>query len=91
MRINDNELHRLADFVVRGLVKQGFVHLKVGEKEVSERIVRLLLDNLRAEEEIEREAEQLADKLGRQVLEMDRHKIVNGIKARLAKERGFTL
>jgi hypothetical protein len=91
MRINDGELHRLADFVVRALVKQGLVHLKVGEKQVVERVVRVLLDNLRAEEEIEREAEQLADKLGRQVLEMDRHKIVNGIKARLAKERGFTL
>jgi hypothetical protein len=91
MRIDEGELHRLADSVVRALVKQGFVRLRVSEKQVAERIVRLLLDNLRAEQAIERDAEQLAEKLGRKVLEMDRHKIINGIKVRLAKERGFTL
>jgi hypothetical protein len=91
MRISEAEVNRLADLVVRALRKQGFVKPKVDDKEIAARIARLLRDNLHAEEEIEREAEQVADKLGRQALGMDRFKIVEGIKARIAKERGFTL
>lgn len=91
MRINDSEINRLADAVVRSLIKQGFIRAKVDDKQLVARINRLILDNLRAEEALEQEAEQLAHKLGRQALGMDQHKIVEGIKVRLAKERGFTL
>lgn len=92
MRINDSEITRLADVVVRSLLKQGFIKAKVDEKTLITRISRLILDNLRAEEAIEMEAERLAEKLGRhQAQGMDSRKIVEGIKARLAKERGFTL
>ena len=91
MRINSNEINRLAEMVVRALLQQGFVKPKVDEKQLNARIGRLLLDNLRAEEAIEEEAERLAQKLGRQAEGMDQRKLVEGIKARLAKERGFTL
>ena len=91
MRVNEGALVRLADNVVQALVKSGFVKPKVGEKQLVDRIVRLLLDDLRAEDELEREAERIAEKLGRQALGMDQRKIIDGIKARLAKERGFTL
>jgi hypothetical protein len=91
MRINESEVARLADVVVRSLLKQGFIKPKVEEKQLIVRVSRLILDNLRAEEAIEMEAERLAEKLGRQALGMDQRKIVEGIKARLAKERGFTL
>jgi hypothetical protein len=91
MRINDAEIHRLADTVVHALQQQGLIKAKVDDKTLVTRIARLILDNLRAEEALEREAEELAQKLGRQVLGMDQRKIVEGIKVRLAKERGFTL
>lgn len=91
MRINESELTRLADVVVRALRKQGFVKPVVDDRQLVARIGRLLIDNLRAEEALELEAEQLAQKLGRQAMGLDLHKIVEGIKARLAKERGFTL
>ncbi len=91
MRINEREINRLSDVMLRALLTQGFIKAKVDEKQVAARISRLILDNLRAEEAIELEAEQLAQKLGRQALGLDQHKIVEGIKARLAKERGFTL
>jgi len=91
MRISELEVSRLAELVIRALLRQGFVKAKVDDKQLVVRIRRLILDNLRVEEEIELEAEQLAQKLGRQALGMDQHKIVQGIKARLAKERGFTL
>jgi hypothetical protein len=91
MRISDSEINRLADAMVHSLVKQGFIRAKVDDKRLVARISRLILDNFRAEEALEQEAEQLAHKLGRQALGMDQRKIVEGIKARLAKERGFTL
>jgi len=91
MRINEAEITRLADDVVRALLKQGFVKSNVDDKQLIARVSKLILDNLRAEEALEREAEELAEKLGRQAAGMDQRKLIEGIKARLAKERGFTL
>jgi hypothetical protein len=91
MRINEGEVAHLAETVIRALLKQGFVKAKVDEKQIIARISRLIVDNLRAEEALELEAEQLAQKLARQAVGMDLRKIVDGIKVRLAKERGFTL
>jgi hypothetical protein len=91
MRISEAELTRLADAVVRAIVRGGFITPKVDERQLIARVSRLLLDNLRAEEALELEAEQMAKRLGRQALGMDQRLIIEGIKARLAKERGFTL
>jgi len=91
MRISEAELSRLSEAVVRAIVSGGFVIPKVDEKVLVARVIRLLLDDFRAEETLELEAEEMARKLGRQALGMDQRKIVEGIKARLAKERGFTL
>jgi hypothetical protein len=91
MRISEVEVSRLAEEVVGALIRQGFITAKVDEKQLVVRISRLILENLRAEEALELEAEQLATKLGRQALGMDQRKIIDGIKVRLAKERGFTL
>ena len=91
MRVNESELLRLADTVVSALLKQGFVKPKVDQKQLIARVGRLLIENLRAEEALEAEAEAVAQKLGRQADGMDLRKLVDGIKARLARERGFTL
>jgi len=91
MRIVEAEINRLADVVVRSLLKQGFLKAKVDDKQLIARVARVILDNLLAEDALEQEAEQLAQKLGRQALGMDQRKIIEGIKTRLAKERGFTL
>lgn len=91
VRINEREIEFLAESVVRALLKQGFVRPKVAEKALVERIARLVLDNMRTESAIEEEAERLADKHARQMGGMDHRKIVQGIKDRLAKERGFVL
>jgi hypothetical protein len=91
VRIFEGEIQRMAASVVSALLKQGFVHPTVGEKELRDRIAAILLENLKVEEALEREAEELADKHSRQSVGMDHRKIVAGIKARLAKERGFVL
>lgn len=91
MRISDSEITRLAEAVVTALVSKGFIKAKADERTLVARVSRVILDNLRAEEALELEAEQVAQKLGRQALGMDQRKIIEGIKARLAKERGFAL
>lgn len=91
MRVPEPALARLAEEVVRAIVAPGFIIPKVSEKQLAARISALLLDNLRAEEALEEEAERMAVKLGRQVVGMDQRKLIDGIKARLAKERGFIL
>ncbi len=77
--------------MVGALLKQGYVRPKVSEKQLTERVARLVTDNLRAEEALEKEAERLAEKHAGQMVGMDHRRIVQGIKARLARERGFSL
>ena len=91
MRIREGELHSLAAAVVGALVKQGFVHLKVDATIIQNRIVDLVARNLEEEQALEEEAERLADAHARRMVGMDQRKIIQGIKERLARERGFTL
>jgi hypothetical protein len=91
MHIPEAAINRLADDVVHALVSSGFIKPKVAEKQLVARVVRLLIDDLRTEQEIEEEAERAAQKLGRQALGMDQRELMRGLKARLAKERGFIL
>jgi hypothetical protein len=81
----------MAESIVGALIEQGFVHLTVTREEVARRIYRLLLENFQTEQALEEEAENLARRHARQMAGMDQHKIIQGIKDRLAKERGFTL
>lgn len=81
----------MAEEVVRAVLKQGLVHPKVAEAKLAERIHRLLLENMKEEENLEVEAERLARQHSRQMTGMDQRKIIDGIKARLARERGFSL
>ena len=91
MRINESRVTHLAEDIAAALVKAEYVQVRVKEKDLAERIAKLLFDNLRAEVALEEEAERLAEKHVRQMVGMDHRKIVEGIKARLAKERGFVL
>jgi hypothetical protein len=91
MRIREGELQAIAAAIVKALLKQGFVHPKRDAAVVQRRIVELMIHNLEEEEALEREAEQLAESHARQMLGMDQRKIIQGIKERLARERGFSL
>jgi hypothetical protein len=81
----------LAEGIAAALARQNFVRLKAKEKEVAARVSRLIIENLKAEQALEEEAERFAEKHARQTVGMDQRKVIEGIKARLAKERGFTL
>ncbi len=89
--INEERIEALSRSIVKALLKQGFVHPKVAERDLVQRVHRIFVENLVAEQALEDEAEKMAAKLGRQIGGMDQRRIILGIKQRLAKERGFSL
>jgi hypothetical protein len=91
MQVSERHIRLLAESVVGALLDQGLVHLTASREEVAQRVHRLLLENFRTEQALEEEAETFAHQHARRMAGMDQHKIIQGIKERLAKERGFTL
>jgi hypothetical protein len=91
MRVREGELQSLAAAIVSALLKQGFLHPRADAAVLQRRIVELVVRNLEEEQAIEDEAERLAQSHARQMAGMDQHKIIQGIKERLARERGFSL
>lgn len=91
MRLRPEQIDHLAAAVVSSLLRQGFVRAKVDEKTLQRRVSAILAQNLEEEAALEAEAEQLALQYLRKDEELDRRKLVQGIKQRLARERGFVL
>ncbi len=91
MRIREAELQSLAAAIVKGLLKQGFVRPKQDAAVLQRRIVELMVHNLEEERAIEEEAERMAEAHARKMVGMDHGKIIQGLKERLARERGFSL
>jgi len=91
VRIREGELQSLAAAIVGALLRQGFVHPKQDQAVLHRRIVDLIAQNLAEEQALEDEAERLAQSHARQMVGMDQRRIIQGIKERLARERGFSL
>lgn len=91
MKPKAGELERIARAIVEALKKQGFVKPRVADDAIARRIVQLIQASIDGEAALEREAERFAETHARDLVGMDRRKIVLGIKARLAKERNFPL
>jgi hypothetical protein len=54
-------------------------------------VAETIRDNFRIEEEVNREAERALAALGSSASGMDQHKLVAGLRERIAKKRGFVL
>jgi hypothetical protein len=91
MRVRPEQIHNLAAAIVKSLVEKAFVRPRVDEKVLQERIAKILQENLEQEAALEAEAEEIAERHLRGNQELDRRKLILGIKARLAEERGFVL
>jgi hypothetical protein len=91
MHARAGELQALAVAIVDALLKQGFMRPARDAAVLQQRVAELLADNLGQERALEAEAERLAETHRRQMAGLDQRKIVQGIKERLARERGFAL
>lgn len=84
-------MQRIATSVLTRLEKAGLLRIVSNRAAIEQRIVAALRANIRAEEEIEAEAARFAESHSRELVGMDRHKILQMVKERIAKEKGFTL
>jgi hypothetical protein len=91
MRYSESLCRHAAETLTGALSDKKLVQLRTEKKTVVEKLVTAFLENFRQEEELEREAERLADEHIRKAPGVDRHKVTQLIKQRLAEERRFAL
>lgn len=91
MKLRDGEMQRIAASILNRLEKANLLRITSNRAALEQRIVAAFRANLRAEEEIEAEASRFADAHAREMVGMDRHKVLQLVKERIAKEKGFTL
>ncbi|MBI1815487.1 MAG: DUF507 family protein [Deltaproteobacteria bacterium] len=89
--MRDNEIQRLAQITARGLCAHGFIQAKGDQGRIASRISEIIAKSFADEAALIAEAERLAATHARQMVGMDRERIVRGILERLARERDFPL
>jgi len=92
MRHAESLCQHAAATLVATLSEKDLVRLGTTSKQaVVEKVTAALLENFRQEEALEKEAERLAESHLRAAPGLDRHKVIQLIKQRLAEERRFVL
>jgi len=92
MRVTEASCQHIADQIVRVLSEKNLIRAHGEKKGIVDKVTAVLLDNFRQEEMLEKEAEQLADEHLRSAPGgLDRRRVVQMIKQRLAEERRFSL
>jgi hypothetical protein len=91
VKLRDAEMQRIAAALLERLEKAGLMKVSGRRPDVEKRIVAAFRANMRAEEDIEDEARRFAESHSRELVGMDRHRVLQLVKERIAKERGFTL
>jgi len=91
MRMRDSEMQRVAGAILDRLEKTQLLRITGKRSDIESRIVAAFRKNMQDESEIEAEASRFAESHSREMVGMDRHRVVQLVKERIAKERGFTL
>jgi len=95
MRLKDEQIDRLADKVLADLTGSGLIVLKTDRSRILGCVKEVIKANLKAEVDLERDAEELLEKTlraaGSSAGDIDRHKMLKMIKSKLAKERKIVL
>ena len=92
MRVTEASCQHIADHIVRVLSEKNLIRVRSEKKGIVDKVTAVLLDNFRQEEMLEKEAERLAEEHLRSVPSgVDRRRVVQMIKQRLAEERRFAL
>ena len=91
MKLRDGEMQRIATSILSRLEKANLGKITSNRAALEQRIAAAIRGNIREEEEIEAEANRFADSHAREMVGMDRHKVLQLVKERIAKEKGFTL
>lgn len=92
MRVPESSCQQIADRVITVLSEKNLIRVRGERKGIVDKVTATLLDNFRQEDALEKDAEQLADEHLRSAPGgVDRRRVVQMIKQRLAEERRFAL
>ncbi len=94
MRLKEDQIERLADRILTALTDAGLITLKKERGVVRAGIKDAVRTDIRGEEELDRDAENLLEQTLRSMgrnMDIDRHKMLRMIKEKLARERKIVL
>ena len=91
MRYSESLCRQAADTLVEKLSEKGLIRLRTEKKGAAGKVLAAFVANFRQEEELEKEAASLAEEHMKKAPGVDRHKVTQLIKQRLAEERRFPL
>jgi len=94
VRLKEEQIAKLADRIVADLETGNQITLKVARQQAVKSVAEAIRTDLKAEEDLEREAEQLLERTLRTAGDLegiDRHKMLKMIKTKLAKDRKLVL
>jgi hypothetical protein len=94
VRLKKEQIERLSDIIFSDLETAQLISLKTDKKQILETIKGVIINDMKSEEDLEKEAERILDQTLRATgggTEIDRHKMLRMIKEKLAKERNIVL
>jgi len=93
MKLTIEQVEKIADHVLDALKKKGLITLKTGERQAIEKIKDVILADLRAEDGLDREVDEILKTHTGQMdsQRIDYRKMFNMIKGKLARERGIVI
>ena len=93
MKLTIEQVEKIAGLVLDALKKKGLITLKTGEQQALDKIMDVILADLRAEDSLDREVEEILKTHTGEIdsQRIDYRKMFNMIKNKLVKELGLTI
>ena len=93
MRLSKEQVEKISRIVLDNLKAKELIIFKVPEETVLNRIVEIFLNDLKAEDELDREVEEILKGYAREIEagRMDYRKMFSLTNGKLVKERGIVL
>ena len=92
MKWTEKQIQSLVKVVFDAWKEQDLIHFKKSEEDVFKRAIQLIEEEFDKERQVEREANQMMDKLEKEnATSFQRYKMFPLLKKRLAKEKGVIL
>lgn len=93
MKLPKEQVEKISKLILERLKDRDLIVLKAGEEKVLERMTEAVLKDMRAEDELDREVEEILKSHSGTIDsgKVDYRKMFNMIKSKLARERGIVL
>ncbi len=93
MRLTKTQVDKISELILKKLKDNGLIVFKTDQAVVLERVVTAILDDLKAEDELDREVEGMLKAHSEEVESgrIDYRRMFSMIKGKLVRERGLTI